>query len=500
MPNFQRGFVWDDRDVRDLFDSVWRGFPLGTLLLWRSSADAGEVKLGPLSIPVPARHDALWVVDGQQRITSLVATLRPKLYEYDRRFDVYFDLRRGRFHTGTGRTPPPTWLPLSQALETRSLLSWLREHTAELEPEDFDSADALGAALREYQVPAYIVTSEDDYLLRNIFDRVNSAGKPIGRTEIFHALFASETEPGSPETVVNSLDRRLGFGRIEPARVLQSLLAIRGGNVQRDLRDEFERGEDVSDWYSETEEALALAIRYLRDEGIPHLTLMPSTLPLPVLAAFFYLHPDPDPWTRRLLGRWLWRGWAHGFGSRGQTPALRQAIYSVNPKKGDASQAPAEDDAALSLIATVPVGPLQQLRLDPFRTESAAARLALLALASLRPLAPDGSEVKVTSAFEEHGVGAVTEIVRGRRGEVGARGLWPVGLRPPTGEESSAVLKSHAITNRSVKFLRDRKIDDFVKTRGAFIESLVRNFVNTRMEEKALNRRSLSSLIVPDEE
>jgi hypothetical protein len=49
--------------------------------------------------------------------------------------------------------------------------------------------------------------------------------------------------------------------------------------------------------------------------------LMPNTLPIRVLAAFFHLRPTPDPWILRLLGRWLWRGWVHGFGKEGgQTP------------------------------------------------------------------------------------------------------------------------------------------------------------------------------------
>lgn len=501
IPKFQRAFVWDEQDVRDLFDSIWRGFPLGTLLLWRNKAESGEVRLGPVTISVDERPDALWVVDGQQRITTLVATLSPSEERVDRRFDVYFDLRRRRFHTGARQQIPATWLPLNQALETRSLLSWLRDHASELEPDDLDNADSLGAALREYQVPAYIVTSNDDYLLRNIFDRVNSAGKPIGRTEIFHALFASDAEPDSPDSVVKSLDRRLGFGTLDTTRILQSLLALRGGNIQRNPRDEFAVGENVSEWYEKTEQALGLAIEFLRDEGIPHLSLMPSALPLPVLAAFFHLHKEPEPWTRRLLARWLWRGFVHGFGNSGQTPALRQAVYLVNPKKDEPATAPSEDQAALGLLSTVAGNNVQKLKLDPFRTDSAAGRLALLALTSLRPLGPDAKPVDVAEEFEAHGIDAVTDIVRGRRASLGARGLWPVGApKLPTGNEDPAILASHAITHKAAKHLRDGRIDEFVKTRGAYVEDMTRNFVNSRIDEKGVNRPRFSSLVIADDE
>lgn len=500
VPNFQRNFVWDENDVRDFFDSIWRGFPIGTLLLWRNSAPKGLVEFGPISIAAEARTDALWVVDGQQRITSMVAVFNPHLRGDDRRFDIYFDLRRGRFSGRAGRDVPPTWLPLHQALDTRSLLSWLRDRAADLEPEDYDAADALGAAIREYQIPAYIVTSEDDYLLRKIFDRVNSAGKPIGRTEIFHALFASDTDPGSPDAVVESLDKRLRFGRIDSKRVLQSLLALRGGNVQRDVHEEFSADGVAADWYEWTEEGLARGIEFLRDQGIPHLSLTPSTLPLPVLAAFFHLHPEPEPWTRRLLARWLWRGWVHGFGNSGQTPALRQAIYQVNPKKGDSGKAPSEDRAALGLLATVPNQAVATLRLSPFKTESAVGKLAVLALASLHPRGPKGEPIDISAEFGEHGVAAVTGIVRARRSALGARGLWPIGAKLPTGHEDPAILMSHAINADAAKLLREQRIEDFVAMRGNAIEQLVSNFVNYRIEPRSADRPAISSLIVPEED
>jgi hypothetical protein len=47
-----------------LFDSIWRGFPIGNLLLWRRPAPAASVQVGPVSIDAPELDSALWVVDG----------------------------------------------------------------------------------------------------------------------------------------------------------------------------------------------------------------------------------------------------------------------------------------------------------------------------------------------------------------------------------------------------------------------------------------------------
>jgi Protein of unknown function DUF262 len=75
MPPFQRAYRWNERDARDLFDSIWRGFPIGSLLLWERPAPAAAVQFGSLQIDAPSTDQALWVVDGQQRLTALVATL-----------------------------------------------------------------------------------------------------------------------------------------------------------------------------------------------------------------------------------------------------------------------------------------------------------------------------------------------------------------------------------------------------------------------------------------
>ncbi|WP_205324296.1 DUF262 domain-containing protein [Glycomyces sp. YM15] len=496
IPNFQRKFTWDQSDVKKLFDSIWRGFPIGNLLLWRNRAEAGTVNLGPISIQADARPDALWVVDGQQRITSIVCVLNKDFKAQDERFQIYFDLRRKHF-VSKGKGVPPWWIPVSEALETRTLLSWLREKSVDLEEDDLTVADALGGAIRDYQVPAYIVEGNDDSLLREVFDRVNSAGKPIGRAETFHALFASESEPGSPATVVESL-KRLRFGEIDADRVVQSLLALRGGDVQRDIRDEFDAGEDPAEWYDLVEVALERAISFLRSEGVPHLLLTPSSLPLPVLAVFFHLHPDPDPWTRQLLSKWLWRGWALGFGQTGQTPALRQAIRAVNPKKKRNDLIPNEFDAVSALIKLVPDDEPPVPALEPFKTNSAAGRLCLLALASLTPLDREGNPVDIASELGKNGSAAITELVPSKRANLASRGFWPIEMRRPNGNEDDNILMSHGIDSVAAHALRIGNIDEFLEARSSVILPVIRNYVSVRVDARALIRPPLSNLLVED--
>ncbi len=500
VPKFQRSFVWDASDVRRLFDSIYRGFPIGTLLLWRQEVKPERVSFGGVSFDAPANSDALMVVDGQQRITALVAALTARPHQIDERFEVFFDIARHRFVGLNRGMPPPRSIPVREALESRSLLAWLREHGDALEEGDLELADALGGALRDYRVPAYIVEGNDERLLREVFDRVNSAGKPMTRAQVFHALFANDAEPGSPATVVQELERT-GFGEIPENRVVQSLLAMRGGDVQRDMHDEFSEAEDPADWYEQTERALDSSIRFLKSEGVSHQLLMPSSFPLPVLAAFFHLHPDPEPIVQKSLSRWLWRGWVHGYGREGgQTPSLRRAVRSINPKKRLPHLAPDEYTAVSSLLEHVSDQEVETLGLTAFRTDNATARLALITLASLRPLNPEGEPVDVAAALREYGVNAIGELVPKRRANVGARGFWLPNWPPLSGTEPAAVLLSHAITEDAARSLRIGDIAGFLAERARYVEQLTVSKINSKVATGMRTQPPLSGLLIPDPE
>lgn len=73
LPDLQRPFVWPAKKIRDLFDSMYRGFPVGYLLFWQSSSDGRQIGIdGKQAAP------SLLIVDGQQRLTSLYAVLQGK--------------------------------------------------------------------------------------------------------------------------------------------------------------------------------------------------------------------------------------------------------------------------------------------------------------------------------------------------------------------------------------------------------------------------------------
>ena len=75
LPDLQRPFVWEDTQVRELLDSLFIGFPVGTRALWHTADEKDARALGAARRGLRA---TTLVIDGQQRLTSLYAVMRGK--------------------------------------------------------------------------------------------------------------------------------------------------------------------------------------------------------------------------------------------------------------------------------------------------------------------------------------------------------------------------------------------------------------------------------------
>jgi Protein of unknown function DUF262 len=153
VPHFQRSFRWQRRDVIRLFESIILGYPVGSLLLWRRPAQHERIALGQLSIDAAATDRALYVVDGQQRLTSLANTLK-EIAIGDSTFDIAYDLRALTF-VARPQTDEPTVIPLYVLFDLTKVLGWFGKFTEAIQY--VNAANEVTTTLRQFQIPAYEV-------------------------------------------------------------------------------------------------------------------------------------------------------------------------------------------------------------------------------------------------------------------------------------------------------------------------------------------------------
>lgn len=496
MPRFQRGLRWDRRDRLNLFDSLYRGFPVGTLLFWRAPAEAGRSEIGRFAVDAEARPDALWVIDGQQRITTLVESLLARPGAHDGRA-VCFDLDGCRFVYGKA---VPHCLPLAEVFDPARLLTWTSAN--QIAGPELSAARDLGRRLREYEIVAYVIEAGDEQVVRQMFARLNSSGKSLKSSEIFDALHSTRSPvgPGSLREAAAELSTS-GFGTIDEDLVLRALVAMQGNDPAWGFR-QIAR-EDVPAALAETTSALRQAITFVKTvAGFPRIELLPYQSPLATLSFFFHEHRDPTPRTRRLLTRWLWRGAISGA-HRGDTVGLRRTLKSLVP--GD------QEKSVQNLLAEAGERPSEPPVLRPFRFNHCRTKLQLTVLAALGPRhLESGMELDIGDLCARPNGPAVRLSSKNRFPE--EEGLANRLLHPPmTGLPlrkrlarcaDEAVLRSHVVSPQARQALKEEDFQGFLRQRELDLQRYVESFLDAKAEWDASDRDrpSLASLVVTDED
>lgn len=399
VPHFQRGFRWQSQDVLRLFDSIVKGYPIGNLLLWVRRQQAEEFTLGRLKLMAPTHDESLWVVDGQQRLTSLANALSPEGHLH-KPYTVYYDLAAKEF-VESPKTLEQHHIALPVLFDLKKLLTWFRTDGMAAS-EYFDEAERVATALRQYKVPAYLVRQDDRDVLTDIFDRMNNYGRRLNRAEIFSALYSGE-EQGADDRLTlarisDNVASRTGFGSIDTGTVLASVLARRGPDPMRDIRVEFSLtgrrtqpefpDEDQLTAYSQGEEALVRAVDFLiRDASVPHISLLPYRALLVTLTRFFAHFPNPQPNNLRLLRRLFWRLSLVG-------PMVFKGSFTQFSRTLGTKIRPGDEEGSLqAMLSTIsdasPVMPSS----ERFRTNEATTKIILSAWWSLRPRSLTTGEV-----------------------------------------------------------------------------------------------------------
>lgn len=515
VPHFQRDFRWGWEDVRRLFDSILKGYPIGSLLLWEREAAAATLQLGGLRIEAPHSDSAYWVVDGQQRLTSIANALHPE-GSADSRFALAYDLERDEL-LHLPATFLPHVVPLPVLFDLQKILRWFADNPGA--SEHLELATSITKKLRQYKVPAYLVQSKDTKVLQDIFDRMNNYGKRLSRAEVFSALNAGDSfEEGvrTLATIAAAVDADTAFGQIDQDTVLAAVLARRGPAIRRDIRKEFVQDGDEGQAaaYEAGERAISRAVRFIQDEaGVPHYSMLAYKYLLVVLTRVFAHFPDLDSRNRKLLRRWFWRAALAGPEQfKGGTPNAARILCG----KVVAGE---PNDSVARLLEAVSASSRRTVDARRFSTSDANSKILLSAMWTLGPRNPLSGDVytrnDLAEAIAEAGTAqpAIQRIIPTSdvpveaRPWAGNRALLP-GLtvdpsevlllfsRAPLDMSSdtwAAFLRSHAANDASAT-MSSLNFEGFLERRQADLEAHLVSFLDAMCEWGFEDTPPLSSL------
>lgn len=528
VPRFQRAFRWGQKDVVRLFDSIVHGYPIGSLLFWEREAIEETLQMGGLTIKASPKNVARYVVDGQQRITSLASALHPEGGAVAPYYLAY-DARKESF-IGNAATDRPWQIPLPVLFDSPRLLAWFRDSDID---DYFDRASVISTAIRQYKVPIYVVRTDDEGVLREIFDRLNNYGKQLSRAEVFSALHA-DVEIGKDEQfsfprIAERISASLRFGQLADSTIMRSILARRGPDVERDIHLEFAEDrkgqvdfidEDRLAAFRDGELALRRAVEFLqRDSHVPHVSLLPYAHLLVVLTRFFSFHTAVDSRNRQLLRRWFWR--AALVGPRlfkGDTTGTTRALNSrIKPGQGTS-------DAVQALLATVAEPPASKPDLSTFATHHAATKIVLGSWWHARPRSLtsgqryEQADLAATLQDRTTAADAVPAILS-TKSVSPTRAKWAANrillpdpeidpseiattlLNPPPAIDQGSRLEiavSHAISTESLSCLARGDLAGFLNARNATLKERLNDFLLAMCEWRMEDTPPLDEFIVED--
>ena len=324
IPRFQRHFVWKIDDRLQLFDSINRGIPIGSLLVWRTTTTELDSfhSIGGISLRIPNSPTGLqFLLDGHQRMSTLFSALTyvenpdelvdPGEYGL-RAGDAYYDLHDDEFRIlPLNRALPNGWMPLSILFNSIQLLKFQRElqETDFFTEELIEKIDRLANRFRSYKIPLIPLVTNDLEAATTAFQRINSSGTPLSHTHMVVALTYSEGFDLADRLKQAKRElRTVGWGGFSSKFILAVVRAQSSLEISRpDVEQTSEVVKNDPSVLDAAVTAIKLAAGFLRTRClIPSPDFLPYSYQGVLLALAFSQNIQVTEEIEEALNRWVW--------------------------------------------------------------------------------------------------------------------------------------------------------------------------------------------------
>jgi hypothetical protein len=280
IPEFQREYVWKPSKAPWLIDSLYRGFPISSLLLWQSMEETRARRKDPR----PSRGSMSWLIDGQQRVITL-----SRVMNGDEGIDIVFHPENDEFKLSNAATRNDrNWFRVAELLDENQF----RELRRNLDTgRNVDRREARFEKVRrilQYEVPLVSMIDHSFADAVMAFKRINTLGVKLKQQDIESAQVAAIHSGFIADEVAPFLDslKRQGFTRLNVMHLFRACAFVaKPDGRNRTPLHELKRAEVLEAW-KRTQRATEQAISLVRSEfGLVNMEILWSgALLVPIIA------------------------------------------------------------------------------------------------------------------------------------------------------------------------------------------------------------------------
>lgn len=310
VPPFQRGFVWKRQQIIDLFDSIWKRYPIGSFLLWTRDSEWKGTK-DILSGKGDANATPVWyILDGCQRLASFYGcTLNDDSKNAD--FKLHFDLETQSF--GYFNRKSNNIVPVASIYDTFELLNVLERlraaYPTDVANKYIANAKELNARLQEYTVSRIIMDQCSLDQATTVFTRLNSKGTDISKPEMLQAMAYKSFDNKSLLNVLSEIRASLepyGFDGLSNEDILNCFFKFYNKDFFDISFKEMERLQPLQ-YEEDVKATVALTAKFLNHAcKVESSSLLPYRNQFQSLVWWFRKHPDTTRVQEIELRKWFY--------------------------------------------------------------------------------------------------------------------------------------------------------------------------------------------------
>lgn len=316
IPQFQRKFVWNIEETAGLIDSILKGYPIGTFIIWETNDRLRSIRnIGNFKFPdTPDGNAVQYVLDGQQRMTSLYVALKgAKLKDESGNITDYSEI-----YVNLAAQPgdalvltDKTGYKDEQLIRFVDLLEGSLSLLLGQYKDYIDEIDKYRKAVQTYQFSKIDVKNAPIEVATEIFTRINIGGKALSLFEIMAAKTYDEAKKFDLSEKYEALLETLSnvdYETISSSTVLQAVSVCLVKECTRKSILRLEKQKFIEVW-DKVESAFESAVDYLRGfYRIPVSQLLPYDSLLVPFTYYFFNHKDiPTGTQQSLLQDYFWR-------------------------------------------------------------------------------------------------------------------------------------------------------------------------------------------------